>query len=146
MYPCRRSGARLAVERACGLRPRRCGCFLDRRGIGQKNVAHASVQQRPDVLRRALAGSTSVDLDPSGLISSRRPRASHEDAAYAGRAAMRDAMPGGRSHGQLEDDTFTAGWLSGIGGAVCCSMGHGCPPSGLANRFSRPSFAPAHRR
>ncbi|MEG4641689.1 IS630 family transposase, partial [Paracoccus sp. APAP_BH8] len=67
-------GERLAGERGVRVAPSTVWLFLDRRGItfkkdGQKKTAHASEQQRPDVLRRRIAWfDGQLDLDPERLI------------------------------------------------------------------------------
>ena len=99
-------GERLAVERGVRAAPSTVWLFLDRRGITfKKKSAHASEQQRPDVLRRRIAWfDGQLDLDPERLIFIDEDRGVHEDGPLTRPCAMRRAMPGGRSTRPLEDD------------------------------------------
>ena len=59
MSPLPRSGSALPLSDGVRAAPSTVWLFLDRRGITfQKKSAHASEQQRPDVLRRRIACST----------------------------------------------------------------------------------------
>ena len=152
MSPLPRSGERLAVERGVRAAPSTVWLFLDRRGITfKKKSAHASEQQRPDVLRRRIAWfDGQLDLDPERLIFIDETAASTKMARLRGRAPMRRAMPGGPvPHGHWKTTTFTAGLrLSGMAGADAARWPHEwCRLPGLCRTGSRARASPRrHRR
>lgn len=68
-------GERLVDERGVRAAPSTVWLFLDRRGVTFKKTAHASEQQRPDVLRRRIAWfDGQLDLDPDSSMRPRHPR------------------------------------------------------------------------
>ncbi|WP_418024134.1 IS630 family transposase [Paracoccus sp. TD-10] len=114
-------GERLAGERGVRVAPSTVWLFLDRRGItskkdGQKKTAHASEQQRPDVLRRRIAWfDGQLDLDPERLIFIDETAASTKMARLRGRAPCGERCRAPIPHGHWKTTTFTAGLrLSGM--------------------------------
>ena len=90
--------------------------FFHRRGITFKKTAHASEQQRPDVLRRRRAWvEAQPDLDPERLVfvdgeadRGRRPRKPpnggfHQDGETMRAGAARASLPRARASWPLED-------------------------------------------
>lgn len=94
----------------------RCGGFLNGTTSVIKKTAHASEQQRPDVIAARLAWfEGQLDLDPSRLVFIDETYANTKMARLRGRAARgrrcRSAIP----HGHWKTTTFTAGLrLDGI--------------------------------
>lgn len=125
-----RSASALLASAACGWRPRRSGCFLTgaashSKKDGQKKTAHASEQQRPDVLRRRIAWfDGQLDLDPERLIFIDETAASTKMARLRGRAPCGERCRAPIPHGHWKTTTFTAGLrLSGMAAPMLCSMG-----------------------
>ena len=110
-------------RRAVGGRTRCPGGPIDRvallrqaRDHLQKKTAHASEQQRPDVLvRRHAWFDGQIDLDPSRLIFIDETGASTKMARLRGRAARGERCRASVPHGHWKTTTFTAGLrLSGM--------------------------------
>jgi transposase len=82
----------------------------------QKKTAHASEQQRPDVLRRRIAWfGDQLDLDPERLIFIDETAASTKMARLRGRAPCGERCRATVPHGHWKTTTFTAGLrLSGM--------------------------------
>ncbi|RDD92033.1 IS630 family transposase, partial [Paracoccus pantotrophus] len=82
----------------------------------QKKTAHASEQQRPDVLRRRIAWfDGQLDLDPERLIFIDETAASTKMARLRGRAPCGERCRAPIPHGHWKTTTFTAGLrLSGM--------------------------------
>ena len=82
----------------------------------QKKTAHASEQQRPDVLARRQAWfDGQIDLDPEKLIFIDETGASTKMARLRGRAARGERCRASVPHGHWKTTTFTAGLrLSGM--------------------------------
>ncbi|WP_185927946.1 transposase, partial [Pseudorhizobium endolithicum] len=81
-----------------------------------KKTAHASEQQRPDVLRRRIAWfDGQIDLDPERLIFIDETAASTKMARLRGRAPCGERCRAPIPHGHWKTTTFTAGLrLSGM--------------------------------
>lgn len=109
-------GERLAAERGVRAAPSTVWLFLDRRGITYKKTAHASEQQRADVLRRRIAWFDSqLDLNPEKLIFIDETAASTKMARLRGRAPCGERCRAAVPHGHWKTTTFTAGLrLSGM--------------------------------
>ncbi|WP_353646998.1 IS630 family transposase [Mesorhizobium sp. WSM2240] len=103
-------GERLAAELGVRAAPSTVWLFLDRRGITFKKTAHASEQQRPDVLRRRIAWfDGQLDLDPERLIFIDETAASTKMARLRGRAPCGERCRAAVPHGHWKTTTFTAG-------------------------------------
>ena len=81
--------------------------FFHRRGITFKNTAHASEQQRPDVLRRRRAWfETQPDLDPDKLVFVDETGVSTKMARRGGRALRGHRCRAPVPHGHWKTTTF----------------------------------------
>jgi len=82
----------------------------------QKKTAHASEQDRPDVLRRREEWfSGQIDLDPARLVFIDETWASTNMARRRGRAPKGERLRAGVPHGHWKTTTFVAGLrLSGM--------------------------------
>ena len=81
--------------------------FFHRRGITFKKTAHASEQQRPDVLRRRRAWfETQPDLDPGKLVFVDETGASTKMARRCGRALRGHRRRAPVPHGHWKTTTF----------------------------------------
>src|SRR4051812_6005008 len=79
-------------------------------GPSHKKTAHASEQQRPDVLRRRRAWfDGQLDLDPEKLIFIDETAASTKMARLRGRAKRGERCCASVPHGHWKTTTFTAG-------------------------------------
>ena len=91
--------------------------FLDRAGPDvQKKTAHASEQERPDVLRRREAWfEGQLDLNPERLVFIDETWTSTNMARLRGRARKGERLRAGMPHGHWKTTTFVAGLrLDGI--------------------------------
>ena len=90
--------------------------FFHRRGITFKKTAHASEQQRPDVLRRRQAWlETQPDLDPERLVFVDETGASTKMARRSGRAPRGHRCHAPVPHGHWKTTTFVGALrLSGM--------------------------------
>ncbi len=90
--------------------------FFHRRGITFKKTAHASEQQRPDVLRRRRAWvDTQPDLDPEKLVFVDETGASTKMARRCGRAPRGHRCRAPVPHGHWKTTTFVGALrLSGM--------------------------------
>ena len=90
--------------------------FFHRRGITFKKTAHASEQQRPDVLQRRRAWvETQPDLDPERLVFIDETGASTKMARRSGRAARGHRCRAPVPHGHWKTTTFVGALrLSGM--------------------------------
>jgi len=110
-------GERLRAEHGVGAAPSTVWLFFDKRGITlKKKTAHATEQQRPDVLvRRQAWFDGQPDLDPEKLIFIDETGTSTKMARLRGRAARGERCRASIPHGHWKATTFTAGLrLSGI--------------------------------
>ena len=82
-------------------------CFFHRRGITFKKTAHASEQQRPDVLRRRRSRfETQPGLDPDRLVFVEETGASTKMARRCGRALRGHRCRAPVPHGHWKTTTF----------------------------------------
>ena len=105
-----RLASALPPSAVCRLRPRRSGCCSTAEASRSKKTAHASEQQRPDVLRRRIAWfDGQLDLDPETLIVIDETAASTKMARLRGRAPCGERCRATVRHGHWKTTTFTAG-------------------------------------
>lgn len=89
---------------------RRYGCSSIGAASRSKKTAHASEQQRADVLRRRRAWfEGQLDLDPARLIFIDETAASTKMARLRGRSRRGDRCRASIPHGHWKTTTFTAG-------------------------------------
>src|SRR4051794_16770670 len=101
---------RLAAKQRVRVVPSRCGCSSTSTASHSKKTAHASEQQRPDVLRRRRAWfDGQLDLDPEKLIFIDETAASTKMARLRGRAKRGERCRASVPHGHWKTTTFTAG-------------------------------------
>ncbi|WP_378941203.1 IS630 family transposase [Mesorhizobium sp. ANAO-SY3R2] len=102
---------RLAGEHGVRVVPSTVWVFLDRRGVTfKKKTAHASEQQRPDILRGRRAWfEGQLDLDPETLTFIDETAASTKMARLRGRARRGERCRAAVPHGHWKTTTFTAG-------------------------------------
>jgi transposase len=114
-HPPRAEGAAGGVWRA--VERRRAVAFLQApQADAQKKTAHASEQDRPDVLkRREVWFEGQLDLDPERLVFIDETWTSTNMARTHGRCARGERLRAGVPHGHWKTTTFVAGLrLSGI--------------------------------
>lgn len=110
-----RHHAQRASGSACRIRPpvqHRCAVALLRppRHHLEKKTAHASEQDRPDIVRRRQAWFESqLDLDPEKLVFIDETWASTNMARKNGRAPRGERLHAGIPHGHWKTTTFVAG-------------------------------------
>ena len=107
---------RLAADRSLRVVPATVWYWLDRRAITFKKTAHASEQQRPDVLTRRRAWfDGQLDLDPERLVFIDETGASTKMARLRGRAPRGERCRAPVPHGHWKTTTFTGALrLSGL--------------------------------
>ncbi|TPQ50135.1 IS630 family transposase [Prosthecomicrobium hirschii] len=107
---------RLAADRSLRVVPATIWYWLDRRAITFKKTAHASEQQRPDVLTRRRAWfDGQLDLDPERLVFIDETGASTKMARLRGRAPRGERCRAPVPHGHWKTTTFTGALrLSGL--------------------------------
>ena len=102
--------ARLAGQGASGQRGRALALLPPPQAHAQKKTAHASEQDRPDVLRRREAWfEDQLDLDPERLVFIDETWASTNMARRYGRAPRGQRLRVAIPHGHWKTTTFVAG-------------------------------------